>query len=239
MYARATMEPTLRLISAGAAKGVVEALADRFRRDCGATIAGTYGAVGAMKEHFLAGAPCDAIILTQALLEGLAGEGQVDRASIAPLGRVATGVAVRAGDAAPSIATADALRESLRTATSVYFPDPAKATAGIHFMDVLRRLGLPDALAGRLRPYPNGATAMAELARACDARPIGCTQVTEIRYTPGVTLVGKLPEAFALVTLYSAAPARRAADFALARRFVTLVSGETTRALREAAGFEA
>ena len=233
------MERTLRLISAGAAKGVVDALADTFRRDFSASIAGTFGAVGAMKEQFLAGAPCDAIILTQALLEGLANDGQIDGASIAPLGHVATGVAVRAGDAAPSIATADALRASLRAATSIYFPDPAKATAGTHFMNVLRSLGLHDALAGSLRPHPNGAAAMAGLARASDARPIGCTQVTEIRYTPGVTLVGKLPEAFALVTLYSAATARRSADPTLAQAFVTLASGEATRALRQAAGFQA
>ena len=67
----------LDLISAGAAKGVVEALSGRFREAHDATIAGTFGAVGAMKEKLLAGAPCDVIVLTQALLDGLATDGHV------------------------------------------------------------------------------------------------------------------------------------------------------------------
>jgi molybdate transport system substrate-binding protein len=228
----------LDLISAGAAKGVIEALAGRFRDTQGATIAGEFGAVGAMKEKLLAGAPCDAIVLTQTLLDGLASGGHVRGDTIRPLGRVYTGIAVRTGDAMLAIDSEDALRESLRTATSVYFPDPDRATAGIHFTKVLEQLGLRDELAPRLRPLPNGATAMFALARALDARPIGCTQVSEIKYTPGVTLVGVLPKAFELVTLYSAAVCVRTANVKLAEHFVALVTGPGSRALRSAGGFE-
>jgi molybdate transport system substrate-binding protein len=228
----------LDLISAGAAKGVVEALASRFREAHGATIAGKFGAVGAMKERLLAGEPCDAIVLTQALLNGLATDGHVRGETIRPLGRVYTGIAVKAGDAIPAIETADDLRKSLGAATSVYLPDPDKATSGIHFMNVLQKLGLRDQLAARLKPFPSGATAMAELARATDARPIGCTQVTEIKYTPGVTLVGLLPRAFELATLYSAAVCTRAVNVVLAERFVELVTGPDAKALRVAGGFE-
>ena len=229
----------LDVISAGAAKGVVEALAGRFHEGHDTTIAATFGAVGAMKEKLLAGAPCDAIILTQALLDGLATAGHVRGETIRPLGRVHTGLAVRAGDALVAIETTDSLRKSLGAATSLYLPDPDKSTAGIHFMKVLEKLDLRDQLAARLKPFPNGATAMAELARATDARPIGCTQVTEIKYTPGVTLVGVLPHAFELVTLYSAAVGGRAANVAIAERFVELMTGPDAKPLRAAAGFEA
>ncbi len=201
-------------------------------------IAGTFGAVGAMKEKLLAGARCDAIILTQALLETLADDGRVLRDTIAPLGRVYTGIAVRSGDSLPAIDSADAMRVSLLEATSLHFPDPERATAGIHFMGVLERLGLCGTIAEKFRPYPNGATAMAELARASDARPLGCTQVTEIKYTPGVMLVGKLPRVFELATLYSAAACVGASDPALAERFVAMVTGRTSEDLRKSGGFE-
>ena len=56
----------------------------------------------------------------------------------------------------------------------------------------------------RLRPYPNGATAMRALAGARRTSPIGCTQVTEILNTPGVALVGPLPKQFELATVYTA-----------------------------------
>ena len=228
----------LELISAGAAKGLVEALADRFRAAHDATIAGTFGAVGAMKDALLAGAPCDAIVLTQALLEGLAADGHVRGATIRPLGRVYTGIAVRSGDAPVATDTEDELRDSLRAATSIYLPDPDKSTAGIHFTKVLRALGLQDEVAARLRPFPNGATAMAELARARDRQPIGCTQVTEILYTPGVELVGRLPAAFELATVYAAAVTAASGAPDLARQFVASLCGDSSAALRRAGGFE-
>lgn len=231
------MQRTLRLVSAGAAKGLVEALAGAFRHACAADIDGAFGAVGAMKERLQGGAPCDVVILTAALVRNLADDGTVQRDTIASLGRVATGIAVREGDARPALDSADALQSSLAGATSVYFPDPARATAGIHFMNVLDRLGLRASLQARLRPFPNGATAMAELARAADAQPIGCTQVTEILYTDGVALAGPLPTPLDLVTEYSAAVASRTTDRELALAFVALLTGPETRALRERTGF--
>ena len=38
----------------------------------------------------------------------------------------------------------------------------------------------------RLKTYPNGASAMHELAQAKGARLLGCPQVTEIKNTPGL-----------------------------------------------------
>lgn len=231
--------PTLNLLSAGAALGLVKALEARFEAETGATLNARFGAVGAMREAFFAGEPCDVILLTDAMIDTLAQNGHAARAGRAPLGRVRTGVAVRAGDPHPDVASADALRAALRAADSLYFPDPEKATAGIHFAQVMRQLGVFDALAPRFRAHPNGATAMRELAAAKSPRPIGCTQVTEIRYTPGVELAGLLPPEFELATVYTAAPTAKAADPALAARFIGLLAGADTLPLRVQGGFEA
>jgi molybdate transport system substrate-binding protein len=228
----------LMLLSAGAAKGLVDVLRERFLRDTGATVDGTFGAVGAMKERLLAGAPCDVLILTQALLDGLADDGRIDRSSIVPLGRVYTGVARRTQDHDVAIESPESLRATLRAATSVHFPDPRLATAGIHFASVLDRLGVRDEIEPRLHAYPNGAKAMTALAAAEDADPVGCTQVTEILYTDGVRLVGKLPPAFELVTVYAASVTRSAANVALAKRFVALLSGDDAAEVRRSGGFE-
>ena len=61
----------VQILSGGAAQGVVKALQQAFRDDTGAGIAGTFGAVGAMKEKLLAGASCDVLILTQVLIAEL------------------------------------------------------------------------------------------------------------------------------------------------------------------------
>jgi molybdate transport system substrate-binding protein len=227
----------LSIVSAGAAKGLVEALQGDWTATSGAAIEGTFGAVGAMKEKLLSGTACDVLILTQALLDGLAAQGVIAGDSIRPLGRVFTGIAVPDGAAAPPIDTPDALRDTLTRASAIYFPDPERATAGIHFAKVLRELGIADAVSSRLRTYPNGATAMRELAQAGDPAALGCTQVTEILYTRGVRLAGLLPKAFELSTLYCVAVCTASGQEALARDFVSLVAGPSTAPLREQGGF--
>lgn len=229
---------TLQLLSGGAAQGLVRALEEDFRRDTGASVQGTFGAVGAMREKLLAGAPCDVVILTAALVAELEEEGRVVPGTSAPLGHVRTGVAVRVGDALPDIADGAGLRDALLAASGIFFPDPELATAGIHFVKVLRKLGILDDVAPRLHPHPNGATAMRELAKATGRGLVGCTQITEIKYTPGVVLVGPLPAEFELSTVYTVAVCTGAREPHLARRFAEMLSGATARLLREGAGFE-
>ncbi len=228
----------LTILSAGAAKGLVTAVAKPFEVETGVEVIGEFGAVGAMKEKLLAGAPCDVIILTAAMIAALEQAGVVAPGTSAPLGRVRTGIAVRAGDRRPDIADGAGLARALTAAAAILFPDPQRATAGIHFVDVLKRLGIHETVAARLRPYPNGATAMRELAQSSESGLIGCTQITEIRYTPGVTLVGPLPPGFELATVYSVAVCAQAADPVQARAFAHRLAGPETRALRRDGGFE-
>jgi len=227
----------LAILSGGAAHGLVAALGARFKAQIGCDIAGIYGAVGAMREKLIAGAPADLVILTSALIEGLSRTGHVVPGSAADIGIVHTAIAVRAGDPTPGVGDAVALRAALLAADAIYFPDPTLATAGIHFAKVLDRLGIGAEAAARLRPHPNGATAMRALAEAKERRPLGCTQVTEILATPGVRLVAPLPRGFELATTYTAAVCTRAALPEQARRLAALLSGPDTRAERERAGF--
>jgi len=230
---------TLHLLSGGAAHGLVAALQQRFESDNAARLAGRFGAVGAMKEALLDGEACDLMITTDAMVDELVAQGHLRADLRSPLGRVRTGVAVQRGAALPDVSTPEALRTALLAADEIYFPDPQRATAGIHFAGVLRELGLLDALRTRLRSFPNGATAMRELAVRKAPRLIGCTQITEILYTEGVQLVGPLPPRFELATVYTAAVATQAAAPALAQRLLALLSGEDSRALRVAGGIEA
>ena len=231
------MTDAVNILCAGAVQGIVKALHARFERETGATLQMRFGAVGAMKEALLGGEPCDAMIVTDAMVVALQSTGDLGLKPRAPLGRVRTGVAVRSGEPLPAIATPDQLKTTLLAANEIYFPDPQRATAGIHFASVLAQLGVKDELAARLRTFPNGATSMRELA-ASGPGAIGCTQITEIMYTPGIALVGPLPDAFELATVYTAAIGARAAQPVLAQRFIDLLAGPATREMRAEGGFE-
>ena len=229
---------TVHLLSGGAAFGLVSQLEARFTADTDCRIAGTYSAVGVMRDRLLAGAACDVVILTAALIAQLEASGHVVAGSARALGRVKTGVAVKAGATPPAVGTPDALKAALLEASGIYFPDPVKATAGIHVMAVLQQLGIDTAVADRLRPFPNGATAMGEMARCADPGVIGCTQVTEILYTPGVQLVAPLPQAFELATVYTAAISSQADSPNAAAALIALLAGPHTQSVRHAGGFE-
>ena len=230
--------PTLRLLCAGAAQGLVKALQERVRVASGAELQGRFGAVGAMKELLLAGEACDVFVTTSSMVGALMAEGRLQAGTAATLGSVRTGIAVRTADARPDVSTPAALRAALLAADTIHFPDAVRSTAGIHFAKVMRELGVFDQLEPRLRTYPNGATAMRELAASREACVIGCTQVTEINYTEGVVLVGALPDRFELATVYGAAIVGDATQPGLARDFIALLTGPESLLLRRASGFE-
>ena len=232
------MAGEVRLLSGGAAKGLVSQLQDRFSAQSGFAIHGDFGAVGVMRDRLLAGEPCDVVILSQALIDQLAKDGHVAPESVTALGAVKTGVAVKTGEQAPEVGTAAALKSALLAASAIYFPDPQKATAGIHFMKVLKSLGVDEQLAPRLRPYPNGATAMREMAQCPESGLIGCTQVTEINYTPGVQLIGLLPQEYELATVYTAAVCTRATQPTAAANLIRLLASREAAGVRASGGFE-
>ena len=229
---------TLHILCAGAAQGLVKALQPALAAETGASVSGRFGAVGAMKEALLAGEPCDLMVVTDKMVAELVANGALRAEGRAPLGRVRTGVAVRDGAPMPDTATPEGLKAALLAAEAIYFPDPQRATAGIHFANVMRELGIHDQLAPRFRTFPNGATAMRELAASTAPGQIGCTQVTEINYTEGIRLVGPLPQRFELATVYTAAVASQAADPGLAARFIAMLAGAESQDLRSAGGFE-
>jgi len=227
----------VNILSGGAAAAVVKGVQAQFERESGATIQATFSAVGQMRDQLLAGSPCDLVILTRPLVAQLVASGHVVAGSERSLGLVRTGVAVRAGTPHPAIGDRGQLAAAFRAAREIYYPDPEKATAGIHFMNVLKALGLDQELKGAFRPFPNGATAMAAMATSNEAVAIGCTQETEINYTQGVELVGSLPKEFELATDYTLGICAAAREPGLAAKLAELVAGPASAQIRRQGGF--
>jgi molybdate transport system substrate-binding protein len=227
----------IRLLSAGAAHGLVRDLSERFEQDSGYEIDGDFGPVGPLHAKVRQGEPADVIILTSSLIADLARDGLVVDGSQADLGTVHAGIAVRAGDAAPPIGTAEELRDALLASDEIFFPDPEQATAGIHFAKVLRRLGSWEELSPKVRTCPSGARTMRALAASTGPRSIGSTQATEILAVPGVALVGPLPGDLGLSTIYTAALCPNARRPDGARALSALLRDDDTRDNRVRAGF--
>lgn len=228
---------TLRILSGGAAQGLVDSLAAKFREMTGYIIEGEFGAVGTMADKLRTGTPADVLILTTAVLSALTRDGFTAPGAATDVGLVDTAIAVRASDPVVRVETADALRESLRACDAFFVPDTKASTAGQHIAKVLDQLGLTDDMKDRLREFPNGATAMRHLASSDAARPIGCTQTTEILNTPGLTLLGPLPPGCELASMYAATPTAQTTHASAAAALINLLTASEQRGARQRAGF--
>ncbi|GLR85413.1 molybdate ABC transporter substrate-binding protein [Bradyrhizobium iriomotense] len=227
----------IHILSGGAAQGLVAELSGALEARTGYGIEGEFGAVGLMADKLRGGTSADLVILTRALVTRLADEGLVDPTSIVDVGVVETALAVRAGDPEVSVKTESDLRDALCAADAIFVPDTKASTAGIHVAKVLDQLGIAGEVASRLKIFPNGATAMRQLAASEATRPIGCTQATEIIATSGIVLSGSLPPDYALATMYTAGVTTCAAHATAARVLIELLAGADQRELRRRVGF--
>ena len=228
---------TLNILSGGAAQGLVGSPAAKFKTLTDFDIGGEFGAVGAMADKLRKGTPTDIVILTAALVARLAEEKLVVPASISDVGLVETALAVRAGDPRVRATDAATLRAAFLAADAIFVPDTRTSTAGIHVAKVLAQLGIAEEVAARLKIYPNGATAMHQMAESRAAKPIGCTQSTEIISTEGVVLSGSLPKGCDLATMYTAGVTTQAAHARQAQALIELLTGADQQSLRSAVGF--
>jgi molybdate transport system substrate-binding protein len=231
----------IHLFSAGACKGLFQVL---FAKQLQAgRVNATFGAVGAMREKLLNGEACELLVLTLPLMQQLAIEKWIEPSTLTILGEVGTGIAVNTASIGtagmPNVTQIETLKANLLAATHLHFPDPQRATAGIHFKRVLQELGIEQTVAPRCVLYPNGASAMAALARESQTAgqlPIGCTQVSEILYTPGVSLVAELPRPYRLRTLYAAALTPSGIESSEALAILKKLSTTAARALARSGG---
>jgi molybdate transport system substrate-binding protein len=192
-----------------------------------------------MRDLVLKGEPCDLVILSKSLVNELVVSGHVDANSVRSLGIVPTGIAIPSKRTSPSpkIKTVDELKEAFRSAPALYFPDMEKSTAGIHFMKVMKTLGLDQELASRFKSFPNGATAMAQMALDPDTNVIGGTQTTEINICPGVDLIGLLPQELELNTDYTLGICKNSKNSEMSKKLADILVGEQSMQIRQSIGY--
>ena len=202
---------TLNIVSAGAARAVVEKLVGILQQeDAGLVVHARYGAVQDMKACVMVQEAVDVVVLTDRLLHELADNSLVVAGSCHDLGAVGTGIAVRADTAPPDVSSPQRLRDVLLACGSVFVPNPATASAGKVFLQALDELGIQAQVLSRLIPCSSGHDAMAQLARSAGPTHIGVMQITEILASSDVRLAGPLPGALQRHTVYSAAVATHA-----------------------------
>jgi molybdate transport system substrate-binding protein len=225
--------PTPAIFAAGAVKHAVEEVLAAERAAGRAVPEAAFDTVGALRDRILAGERPAVALLSAEAIAAIAARGLVPADAVVEVGRTGVALAAPAGRPAPDISTPERLRAALLAAESLAFADPARgATAGRHFAALLDRLGIAAEMRPKLRLVPFGVEGVAMAARGEVA--LAVSQATEIIDRPGVQLVGLLPDAVQLWTVYRAAAIR---DGEEARALLALLTTDAARAAFARIGF--
>jgi len=230
------MNPEIQVLSAGAVKTGLRAIADEFTRRGQGSVALTFATAPAIKAQVLDGCVADVVAAPPGAMNEFAKAGKIDASARVMLGRVGAGVAVREGAPLPDISSVEALKGALLNADSIAFN---KASTGNYLQGLFDRLGLSAALASKIARQDNGAGVLEHLLRS-HGRDIGFGAVTEIIVfkDKGVRLVGPLPAEIQNYTSYAAAPMTSARNIDVARAFVAFLEGSEGKAILAACGIE-
>ena len=223
----------IKVLSAGAIEPGLRAAAAAFKKQSGHDVNITFNTAPQIRKRVGSGDAFDVVIAPPAALDEFAGKVAADRVDV---GRVGLGVAVRPGAPVPDISSSEALKRSALQAESIVFN---RASTGIYFENLLKKMGIYEQLEARTTRYADGASVMEHVLKG-KGREIGFGPITEIllHREKGLKLVGPLPPEVQNYTSYSAVPMTAAANAEPARAFVRYLGSPEGKALFVAAGVD-
>lgn len=183
------MKHDIRLLGAIAVRPAVLAVISEFETATGFTVAVKWELNPTAKQQIEAGEPFDLVITNPNLVQDLTASGKVKSGSQMAFGRIAMGVAAKAGSRPLDIGSVEAFEHALKSAGSIAYA--SEGTSGAYFCSLLERLEIADEVKPKLVAVPGGLTAPAVGRGEAE---LGVVPVTSIlAAAPEVMLVGRFP----------------------------------------------
>ena len=224
----------LKLISSMATRQLLAELAAAWQQTSGVEVAiESVGGVDAAK-RVQAGEPFDGVVLESSAIDKLAGSGQVVAGSRMDLVLSSVAIAVKAGAPQPDIGTEAALRRAIEAATSIGYSTGPSGTALVR---LLERWGMAEALKAKIVQAPPGVPVGTLVARGEVA--LGFQQLSELMHLDGITVVGSLPDAAAITTVFSAATCAASSQRATLGRLYAFMTAPEAAAVKRKHGMQA
>ncbi len=226
----------IRALSGGAIEPGLKAAAAAFERESGHAVKITFNTTPQIRQRIAGGEVQDVVIVPPEAIEEFAKAGKVEAERV-NVGRVGLGVAVRPGAPTPDISSLEALKRSVLEAESLVFN---RASTGIYFENLLKKMGIYDQVVSKTTRYPDGASVMEHLITKGTGREVGFGPITEILLykEKGLRLVGPLPAGAQNYTAYLAVPMTGGPNIEIARTFARYLGSPGGKALFQAAGIE-
>jgi molybdate transport system substrate-binding protein len=223
----------IKVLSTHAVFEVMGELAPAFERASGHNLSFAYDPASAIKRQIEGGATFDVAIVTKPVLDDLADQGKILPDTCIDVGRCGLGVSVRQGARKPDIATVEAFKRALLAAKSVV--RSKDGTSGAYFEKLLDRLGIAEAMRGKIVLGPSGRVAVLVAKGEVE---MAVQQISELLPVTGTQFVGPFPPDLQLYTVFSAGVATACKEQEAAKAFVKFITAPSAVPLFKAKGLE-
>ena len=226
-----TAQP-LALISSKATQKLLGELLDQYRQaHPGAALAlESVGGVDAAK-RVQAGEALDGVLLASDAIDRLIASGHVLPGSRVDWVRSGVAVAVPAGAPHPDIGTEAAVRQAVQAARTIGY---STGPSGVALAQLFARWGLADEVTAKLVTPPPG-TPVGQLIAQGEVS-LGFQQLSELMHLPGIDVLGPLPDAVQITTVFSGGVAATSRQADAVRALLAFLASAPTAPAKLACG---
>ena len=227
---------TIRIMSGGAPKEIFLKLTPQFERKSGHKVEFVFAVMSALREKVAAGEKADVLVMPTNILDDYQKSGIVQARGRAVLGLVSINAVVRTGAPKPDLSTPDSVKQAILKSRAITHATPGATPSGTHMGKLLEQMGIAAAMKDKIihRPALEGGVQLVASGEA----EIGFYPKSEVINTDGLTVVGPLPAAIQLTTIYGAAVTVASATPDAAAGFISFMTDPTHRAEWTHAGFD-
>jgi len=234
LWSASAVAAEVKVLSAGAVEPGLHKAADLFRQKTGHTVSIQFNTAPQIARRMEDGYVADVLIAPPGGLDNYTKAGKVAADGRVTIGKVGAGVAVRPDAPLPTIATTEALKQSVLAAESIVYNT---ASSGQYIEKLFERLGLAEQIKSKTTRHPTGEAVMSHVAKG-KGREIGFGPVTEIKLfveKGSLRYVGPLPADIQNYTSYGAALMSNAPTPDVGRAFLAFLgSPEAKKAFVDA-----
>ena len=226
---------TLRILSGGAPQEIFKRLTPQFEKQSGHKVEFVFAVMSALREKVAAGEPADVLVMPTNILDGYEKDGVVRAQGRAVLGLVGINAVVRAGAAKPDLSTPDKVKQAMLAARAITHATPGETPSGTHMGKLIETLGIAQAMKGKVI-HRSALRGGIDLVASGEAE-IGFFPKSEV-LDPRLSLVGPLPPALQLTTVYGAAVTAKSAAPDAGAAFIAFMADPQHRAVWSEGGFD-
>lgn len=213
---------------------VLKEIGTQFERTSGYKLTIITGIAATLADRIIDGENFDVFIGPPVQIERIIQNDKIIANTRTAIARSGVGMEVRAGAPKPDIASVEAFKHALLNAKSIGYLKQ-EGTSGAYLAGLFDRLGIADMIKSKvIRPETD---IVSELVAKGEIE-LGMVVITQIMTTPGVELVGPIPEELQYYVRWSGGVSANSAAPETAKELLRFLAGPTALPVLKAQGME-